>query len=184
MGVLLNKTVEIPTLSLEELQQAKASLYGNIGNDFQPGNYAVKFYRDEYPVYFSKQFSFPALRLGTVPVPTNTGLDYKVPGEKIEYDDITITYRMDEKFDVWNFHYDWITKISHYDFERYPFDPTNDMAVHLLTNKQNIFKIFHFTGVFPVSLNPVEFDPEEGSDFLQMTVQYAFHDLQIRNIDV
>lgn len=160
-----------------EISAAKTRLFGNVGNDFLPGNYAIKFYRNDFPLYFAKNFSFPPMRMTAIPVYTNTGKDYKVPGEKIDYDDITITYRLDEYAEVWNWHSDWMKNISHYDYQFNPFDSINDISVTLLTNKQNPFQTFHFSGIIPVEIGPMEFDPTESQSVLSFTVRYAFHDL-------
>lgn len=171
--------MQIPPITIDEVKASKLRLYGNTANDFVPGNYAVKMYRNDYPLYFARSFSGPTIRLSSVPVATTYGLDYKVPGEKPEFDDFVLSYRMDEYWEVWNYHYEWLTQISHYDFRNEPFNSINTISVTLLTNKQNPFQTFKFSGSFPVEIGAYELASQEDQPILMLDVRYAFLDLVI-----
>lgn len=131
------------------------------------GNNNFHFEIQELPTVslFAQEFSIPGIALGRAAVPTSN-VDYNVPGEKIEYEDLVITFLVDEYlknyFEVFN----WLIALgfpeSTEQFKllkegKTPYTETSDIILTTTTNKFNPINKFVFVDCFPTDLSPVDF---------------------------
>jgi len=114
---------------------------------------------------FAQEFSLPGITLGRAPVPTSA-VDYNVPGEKIEYEDLVITFLVDEFLKNYIEIFNWMTYLG------FPEDTSqfrklitgqtqyrekSDIILTVTTNKFNPHHEVHFIDCFPTDLSPVDF---------------------------
>lgn len=114
---------------------------------------------------FAQEFSIPGIVLGRAPVPTSA-VDYNVPGEKIEYEDLTITFMVDEYLKNYIEVFSWMTGLGFpestqqfRDIKEHntPFEEVSDIILTVTTNKFNAHHEIHFIDCFPTDLSPVDF---------------------------
>ncbi len=114
---------------------------------------------------FAQNFSIPGVSLGRAPVSTSN-VDYYVPGEKIEYEDLVITFLVDEDMSNFIEIFNWMTALgfpeSTEQFKRLkehhtPYTEVSDIILSVTTNKFTPNRRIHFVDCFPTDLNPIDF---------------------------
>lgn len=131
------------------------------------GNNNFHFEIHELPTVslFSQDFSLPGITLGRAPVPTSA-VDYNVPGEKIEYEDLVVTFMVDEFLKNYIEVFNWMTALGFpEDTKQFrdlkegktPYTETSDIILTVTTNKFNAHHEVHFIDCFPTDLSPVDF---------------------------
>jgi len=114
---------------------------------------------------FAQNFSIPGSNLGRAPVP-NSNVDYNVPGEKVEFEDLVITFMIDEYISNYREVFNWMMALgfpeSTEQFKalkegRTQYSETSDIILTTTTNKFNPAVKIHFVDCFPTDLSPVDF---------------------------
>jgi hypothetical protein len=114
---------------------------------------------------FAQTFSIPGSSLGRAPVP-NSNVDYNVPGEKMEFEDLVITFMVDEYLSNYMEVFNWMVALgfpqSTEQFRalkehRTPYTETSDIVLTTTTNKFNPAVKLHFVDCFPTDLSPIDF---------------------------
>lgn len=114
---------------------------------------------------FAQQFSIPGVTLGRALVPTSN-VDYNVPGEKMEYEDLVVTFLVDEYIKNYTEVFNWMTALgfpeSSDQFKLLkengtPYTETSDIILTITTNKFNPHVRVHFVDCFPVDLGGIDF---------------------------
>jgi len=114
---------------------------------------------------FAQTFSIPGITLGRAPVPTSN-VDYNMPGEKIEYEDLVITFLIDEYLKNYIEVFNWMTYLgfpeSTDQFKKLkanltPYKEVSDIILTVTTNKFNPYIQIVFVDCFPTDLSPVDF---------------------------
>ena len=114
---------------------------------------------------FAQQFSIPGISLGRVLVPTPL-VDYNIPGEKIEFEDLVINFLVDENLKNFIEVFNCMTALgfpqSSDQFKKMkehgtPFTEMSDIILTVTSNKFNAHSRVHFVDCFPTDLNPVDF---------------------------
>ena len=62
--------------------------------------------------YFSTGVNVPSISVAEVQQPTRYGANVKVPGDKISYGEITVTFIVDENMENWTELYTWMSQIT------------------------------------------------------------------------
>lgn len=118
--------------------------------------------------YFAVSATLPSISLPEIELSYRNRHGF-LPGEKIEYEPISIRIAVDEELKVYDELYQWILKNA----------TTNtldvrEMSLIFLTSHNNISRTMRFTNAFPTSIGSVEFNT-------QMTeVEYAYVDVSFR----
>ncbi len=131
------------------------------------GNNNFHFEITELPTVslFSQEFVIPGTSLGRAPIPTSN-VDYNVPGDKIEFEDLVITFLVDEYLKGYMEVFNWMMALgfprSSEQFRklkehRTPYTETSDIIVTVLTNKFNPHTKIRFVDCYPTDLSPVDF---------------------------
>ena len=136
-----------------------------------------------YVSLFAQNFSIPGVSLGRAPVPTSN-VDYNVPGDKMEFEDLTITFMVDEHIKNYMEIFNWMTALgfpeSSEQFKALkehhtPYTETSDIVMTILTNKFNPHTKIHFVDCFPTDLTPIDFTNVNTTvDPIQATVTFDY----------
>lgn len=130
--------------------------------------------------YFCQSINLPGVSLSEVPRNTPF-IDLYVPGEKLIYDVLNITFLVDEDLRAWEQIHDWIRALTFpTDFSEYADLPriTNsgfrsfsrqqpqyvDASFTAFTNKNNENIRFNFKELFPTTLSSIQFNASDTAD--------------------
>jgi hypothetical protein len=145
-------------------------------NYLAPNTFKFVLHGLEDVVYFLQKVNLPALSIGTVAVPTPTERDYDDPDNKVTYEDLTITFIVDEDINNWRRIADWVVKLAKKQADKradMQSDLFKDATLHLLTNSSNPNVRVKFRRIFPVSITGLDFDTSTGPD-APMTASVTF----------
>ena len=149
------------------------------------GNNNFHFEIHELPMVslFAQDFSLPGISMGRAPVPTSA-VDYNVPGEKIEYEDLVVTFMVDEFLVNYIEVFNWMTALGFpEDTKQFrdlkegktPYKETSDIILTVTTNKFNAHHEVHFVDCFPTDLSPVDFtNTDDTISPIQCTVSFDY----------
>ena len=139
--------------------------------------------------YFVQNVTLPEMTLDNAVVPTPfTRLP--LPGEKVTFGDLSITFKVDENMANFQHIYDWMAGLAKLDsFNQYTSLQAGsstgagvvcDATLVVLTSAKNPNKQISFTNIFPTSLSGLTFDTTSGDVmYLQATVTFAIQKYQI-----
>lgn len=128
-------------------------------------NFHFEIYELPQVSMFAQEFSLPGITLGRAPVATSA-VDYNVPGEKIEYEDLVITFMVDEYLGNYIEVFNWMTSLGFpEDTQQFRdmkegktiYKEKSDIILTVTTNKFNPHHEVHFIDCFPTDLSPVDF---------------------------
>ena len=150
-----------------------------------------KFIMDKAPKvsFFGNQLNIPQMTLGVAEQPTYLR-DIPIPGDKIQFEDFTIRFLVDENLANYLEIFNWMRALGYpesleeiKDWQKKDFDIAqpdkstesfySDATLEILTSSQNPnFKI-KFQGMFPTSLSTLEFDATD-EDISYLTADVTF----------
>lgn len=127
------------------------------------------------------------MNVANVPTPFEM---LRFPGGKLEYGDITITFKVDEKMQTYFELHDWMRKLGHpVSFDEYAQlsnDSTkvdtvvSDMSLIVLSNQKNPIVTFSYKDAFPISLGPLVFDTTQTDlQYLTVTAIFAYRSFEV-----
>lgn len=162
----------------------------------QPNKFQLNFARLPNVQYFCQSVSVPGVSLSEVPQTTPFS-DLYVPGDKIIYDLLNVTFYVDEDLTAWKEVHDWIRAMTfpvRYEeyqnlenLNRYTKSiQTNqpqysDGVLTLLTSSNNPKARFKFYDLFPVSLSTFVMSATDSSENIitaDATFRYAYFDIE------
>jgi hypothetical protein len=168
----------------------------NNPNLLQPNKFQLNFSRMPNLQYFCQSVSIPGVSMSEVPQNTPF-VDLYVPGDKIIYDLLNVTFYVDENIQSWKEVHDWIRAMTFPEnFEEYRnLENLNKYTRSLATNKpqysdgivtlltsSNISKIrFKFYDLFPVTLSTFIMsatDTPENIITADATFRYSYFDIE------
>lgn len=118
---------------------------------------------------FSQAVVMPAVTLGASIRPTNTWVDYKLAGDKVEFDDLIISIIIDEDLQGYGEILAWMKDCADSEL-----DPLySDITVIGLSGQYNENKRFKFYNCFPYNIGNVVFDVRATED-VPLTVDVIF----------
>ena len=115
--------------------------------------------------FFGQSFALPDISIGRAIIPTPLR-DYPIPGDKMEFGDMSFTFLVDEHMINYNEVRQWMVHLAFPtttdEFKLLSdgdtnYTETSDLIISSLTNKFNPNKLIHFIDAFPVSLSGIEF---------------------------
>lgn len=133
----------------------------------------------KFPIveYFTQRLPLPSIDLGTTIKPTNKGYDYKVPGDKLEFSDLSISFLIDENLqgmkEITNWMYDIVN-------EQNDDNIFSDITISILDNNMNYNKKIVFYNCFPSSLTGGSLDvsdEQEQSNVIDVMFKYSNFDI-------
>jgi hypothetical protein len=146
-------------------------------NLLQPTKFLMSFDRIRDTQYFLQAVNLPGITGQQIRVPT-PGLDYYSAGDKIEYNNLSITFILDEEMLSWRNIHKWFRSFASPEgtTERkalaeiqepaaiYEKSPYSDGVLNILTNLNNTNFRIDFYNLFPISLSDVDFDTRLSAD--------------------
>jgi hypothetical protein len=150
--------------------------------------------------FFCQSANFPGLSLTEIPIPTPF-IDFFVPGEKLVYDTLNITFLIDEQMLSWTEIHDWIRGLTFpTDFKEY-FDlqkrGTSQLTrvppvqkqkfqyggaiLSVYSNQNNPKFRVRFNDVFPTSLSSIIFNTQDTAENIAVadaTFRFSYYDYE------
>lgn len=141
--------------------------------------------------FFVTRASLPGLNLAFAEVATPF-VKMPVPGEKIQFNDLSITFKVDEDMRNWNEIYEWIIAMGFpQSFEQYKAIKQkqlgegvySDATLNVLTSSMNPNLEFQFVNMFPYMLSDLDFSTQ-GADveYIEATVQFRFEYFTVKRL--
>lgn len=152
----------------------------------QSTKFRITFNRLPGMTYFCQQANLPGVSLTEIPKSTPF-VELYVPGEKLIYDTLNITFLVDEDLRAWTQIHDWMRGITFpLDFEEYlnlqkenSISPLGQRFINntglaggqyteaimtIFTNKNNANFRVKFVDLFPISLSTIIFNTSDSAD--------------------
>ena len=180
-------------------------MVSNIALDRQPSNlnqltpiaFRLSLLKIPNVTYWIQSVSLPGLTANAVPFNTPFST-VQVPGDKLEYEPLTITFLVDEDLVAWQEIWDWMVEYTFPEaFTQYAGrtntnanlrldtgDLLSDGTLTMLTNNKNYNKQVVFKDMFPINLSALEFnsaDTEVAAFVATVTFQYTTYRLESIN---
>jgi hypothetical protein len=153
--------------------------------------------------YFCQTANIPAVNLGQAPMSTRVN-DIAVPGDKVTFGELIITFLVDESMTNYKELFQWIKKIGtaedSEDYMRYireqaykhptasytkptPMAPTmTDATLSILSSSNNVTNEIKFYNLFPVSLEGLQFDTTDTAyTYLTASASFKFSHYDIED---
>jgi hypothetical protein len=175
---------------------------GPFSNQIQNRNFlspaGFKFILSKYPKvdFFSNQSSIPGINLG-VAIQANYFKNIPIPGEKLSYDDLSLTFIVDENLENYLTIHNWMrgfgfpADIREYQnlLNQEPTNPGKQTASSgesngtLIIYNSNFNPIVNvdFDGLFPISLSTINFDATvQDINYVtaEVTFKYTIYDIK------
>jgi len=117
-------------------------------------------------ILFCSEANIPGITLDVTPIETGF-MDFKDPSNRITFDDLIITYAVDELYTNYKLLFNWLMYIK--DPNR--FEVRNqrvDASLYMYTNNDNPSFEFVFRDIFPSNIEPLSLDKKisDNDDFL------------------
>lgn len=162
-------------------------------NLLHPNKFQLNFSRAPNLQYFCQGVSMPGISLGEVPR-NNPFLDIYSPGEKALYDQLNITFYVDEELKAWLEIHDWIRAMTFpTNFDEYKnlqnlsqkwpkgdFPQFADGSLTLLSSSNKPYYRIKFVDLFPVSLSSFVVSATDTPDNIitaDATFRFAYYDI-------
>lgn len=137
-------------------------------------------------VYFCQSANLPGLAFGSAEQPTVLGHPVKVPTGAFRFEDLELTFRVDENLTNWREIHTWIKTTGNYESDEstLPYKEKTSDARLLITNSSYRPKIsINFRHVFPISLSGLNFNTTAQDSFeMTATVKFAFTGYEIEDL--
>lgn len=113
--------------------------------------------------FYTQRIPIPNVTLGSSIYYTNQDVDIKVPGDKIEYDDLILSLLMDENLSGYIEIYDWLRACANSELEEKD-DLYSTLSIIFLTNNSQKNITFKFHNCFPYAIGGSGIDVSESED--------------------
>lgn len=140
---------------------------------------------------FAQTFELPGVTLGRAIRPTPL-VDIPEPGDKLEFDDFSITFLIDEELknykEIWKWlmHLGYPKNTKEYRLmvqKQTAYTRKSDIQLNCMTNKFNITDSIVFHSAFPIALSGIVFDSANTDvDHPVATATFAYSDYSFRGI--
>jgi|TARA_Y100000034_G_C6821721_1_gene370139 hypothetical protein len=155
-------------------------------NYLQPTAFRFFLHRNPAVTYFCQSTSLPGIELGAIEQ-SNMFANVKQINSKPVYENLNVTFTVDEKLKNWLEIHDWMRSVSNFeDFDDYIIpegDHFSDATLIITTNAMNPSVEVSFKNCFPVSLSAIEFDSTVSEiEPLSSTATFAYDTYSLRVI--
>lgn len=159
-------------------------------NFLSPLNFKFQLKRAPHINFFVQTANIPGLALPAINVPSPL-IRVPFPGDHLQYDELTITFRVDEDMQNYFEIHNWIRglgKLSYIEYQNLAQTPvytgeslTSDISLIVLTSQKNPNYEFTFRDAFPISLSGMEFTTmAEDVAYIEASAsfRYIYYDAQ------
>jgi hypothetical protein len=146
-------------------------------NLLQPTKFLLAFDRIGASQFFCQTVNIPGISMGEAKINTPM-LDVYAPGNKLTYDELSITFLVDEKLQSWQDLHSWFRAMASPEgfsernrlseiqnqYTKTMKKSYSDATLTVLSNLNNPTLRVQFFNVFPISLSSIQFDTKESAD--------------------
>ncbi len=132
-------------------------------NPLQTTGFAFSIKRLPNITFFGQGANVPGVTFGSIDYQTPMSITIPVPGDSIEYEDLTLKFIVDENVSDWLEIYNWMQALSR--IKELNLDPVDgqpatvsDATLLILTSARNVNVKVFFRDLFPVNLTGLDFD--------------------------
>ena len=154
-------------------------------NPLQPTSFRFSLNKTPEAVYFCQSANLPGLTKAAV-TQSNVFSDIKQPGDRIEFDELTITFIVNEDLGNWIELKNWITSLAPYDSVseentgRKVIDDVEDASLLIMHSNLNERIRVSFRGAFATSLSGIDFTSSVSDmETITATVTFAYTDYDV-----
>ena len=155
-------------------------------NFLQPTAFQFVLNRTPETVYFCRSVNVPGITFGEILRPTNGLVDIKVPGDSFRYDDLTLSFLINEDLGNWKEIHDWMrsmASVEKHEGETSMKNNYSDATLMLLSSNYNPTFKFDFIDCFPKSLSSIDFDTSLNDvNPINAVVTFGFNYYTIENL--
>jgi hypothetical protein len=149
-------------------------------------------HRTPATIYFMQEVNLPGISTGA-PIQPTPFVDIPHHGDKLVFEDLTISFAVDEDMKNYREIWDWMNGLTFpQKFEQHKalvdsmYGKTTDILLVILNSNYNAQHYIMFRGAWPVSLGGLQFntkDQDVAVQPVQATFKYAYYEfLDIENI--
>ena len=122
-----------------------------------------------------QSFTHPSVSVGAVGNYATPRRDIPVPGDKYEFDALSVSILLDEDLSIYKRIKGWIDDCITTDDEPQFRNKVTDVHLHVRSNKGNKTNTFIYKNAFPTNLGSVAFRANDLSDtFLTVEAEFSF----------
>lgn len=151
-------------------------------SELRNNNFTFTFDKLKDLAYTTHDIQIPGMTLGEAIVPYGS-LDIYVPGDKLVFDPITITFNVDENLENYIGIYNWMMELGHPDRSKAPNRPddrdaVSDAIITILNNQKNPIYNINLVDCFPTSLAELPMNLQAADDVIcSLTIRYSYFEL-------
>ena len=159
-------------------------------NPLNPNGFKFSIQKLPEITFFVQDVELPALTIGTVVQSTQVH-DLKIPGETAEFDNLNLSFLVDEKFKNWKAIYGWLVGLTYpethdiygafLNSERNSNSRTelakgySDGTLTILDSSNNAIQSIQFIDMYPTSLSALPFSSQNTDvQYLKASVNFAY----------
>ena len=129
--------------------------------------------------YFVQTVDVPGLTMAGVETPYRN-VQANVPSNRIDYDQLNLTFIVDENWANWNYVFEWMKRIR--TGNSAISDTMTDITLNLVNSNKNLNKIMVFRGAYPTLLGTLPLDSTVvDSNPLVCSLSFRYQDFELRN---
>lgn len=171
-------------------------------NFIQPTKYLLTFDRIGYAQYFCQDVNIPGVTMPQAPMSSPLH-NYTIAGLNIKYDELRMTFIVDEQAQAWQGLYNWFLAISSPEsFEernlfqekqnqykpqsttKFGLRSYSDATLTIMSNLNNPIMRVMFHYAFPTSLSSIEFSTRQSADeIITATATFAYEFFEFIPLD-
>lgn len=177
---------------------------GAVNNFLRPNGFRLLFQQLPAVAYTCQSVTLPSVTIGTASQPTPGGIDIPHFGDKAQFGDLYVKFIVDEDMSNYIEMFDWMmalvyqenyqkyTRLTGDRLKSYPFvkktssdktPPTSNAKLVVLNSSNNPSLIFNFVDIFPVQLEPIDFDVTvETINYLTITGIFKYRSFEIEQL--
>jgi len=154
-------------------------------NYLQASKFILSFDRIPTVQYFCQEINLPGVSMGKAII--NTPMqDIYSPGNKLSYNDLNISFTIDEELQSWSELHSWLLSMASHDSDervrlssqqsnrRYGQQSFSNATLNILSALNNPIIKVRFYNAFPTSLSDLEFDTKSSADTI-LTASSSFN---------
>ena len=129
--------------------------------------------------YFVQTVDVPGLTMAGVETPYRN-VQANVPSNRIDYDQLNLTFIVDENWANWNYVFEWMKRVR---TGKSPISDTmSDITLNLVNSNKNLNKLLVFRGAYPTLLGTLPLDSTVvDSNPLVCSLSFRYQDFELRD---
>ena len=155
-------------------------------NNYLASNYfKFEFTRLPTVTYFCQRVNLPSISFTRAEQGTSFGVVGKVPGGRYDFEDLTVSFIVDEDMKNWIEIYEWMRSIGNLDDMTKHVTPHHDKysdaRITVLNSAYKEKKVIKIRQAFPVSLSGIDFDvtlPETEPVIASASFAFTYYEIE------